>query len=151
MRHETRKIERTPEQLAELKAIRERFQREKPTFEQLRASGDLEGSMPNAAYFGLMAFAVQLRSGREAAGLSLKDVAARTGLDEEVLRQLETGRLGNPSVNTLAWYAHALGKVVTFGLTDQAPASPPAGKKPAAPTPNGGAGTRKKRPAKRRA
>jgi len=34
------KIERTEEEKARLKAVRERFQREKPTAEQLVASGE---------------------------------------------------------------------------------------------------------------
>jgi len=50
MTRKHRKIERTPEQLAELKAVRERFQREKPTRTELEASGEYGPGMPTAAY-----------------------------------------------------------------------------------------------------
>lgn len=37
---EYRKIERSPEEQARIKALRERFQRDKPTIEELEASGE---------------------------------------------------------------------------------------------------------------
>ena len=49
MRREHRKIERTPEQLAELKAVRERFQRDKPTRAQLEAHPNTSLSGPPPA------------------------------------------------------------------------------------------------------
>jgi ribosome-binding protein aMBF1 (putative translation factor) len=117
MRREHRKIERTPEQLAELKAVRERFRREKPTRAQLEASGEYGPGVPTATYFALMAFLKRLRELREAAGLSLADVAERTGMDKAFVSRLELGR-GNPTVDTLARYAAALGKRVVFGVED---------------------------------
>lgn len=70
MKHVHRKTERTPEEAAKLRAVRERYQREKPTPEQLLAEGATfvplgellrrEGSMkPNrfilVGFFGGMA------------------------------------------------------------------------------------------------
>jgi ribosome-binding protein aMBF1 (putative translation factor) len=124
MRREHRKIERTPEQMAELKAVRERFQREKPTRAQLEASGEYGPGMPTVTYFAIQAFLAQMREAREAAGLSLADVAERTGMDKGSVSRLETGH-GNPTVETLARYAAALGKRVVFGMED-------AGSRPAA-------------------
>jgi len=115
MPREFRKIERTPEQLAELKATRERFQREKPTRAQLEASGEYGQGMPTITYFAIMAFLKRMRELREEAGLSLADVAERTGMDKAFLSRLETGQ-GNPTLDTLARYAAALGKRVVFGL-----------------------------------
>ena len=119
MPREHRKIQRTPEQLAELKAVRERFQREKPTRAQLEASGEYGPGMPTVTYFAIMAFLKRMRELREAAGLSLADVAERTGMDKAFLSRLETGR-GNPTLDTLARYAAALGKRAVFGLDNLA-------------------------------
>jgi ribosome-binding protein aMBF1 (putative translation factor) len=118
MRHETRKIERTPEEKARLKAIRERFQREKPSPKTLAESGEYGPPIPTAAYFAVASLVKRLRAEREASGLSLADVAGRTGMDKAALSRLETGRHGNPTIDTLARYAAALGKSVTFGVAD---------------------------------
>jgi ribosome-binding protein aMBF1 (putative translation factor) len=118
MAREFRKTERTPEQLAELKAVRERFQREKPTPEQLVASGEYHPPVPTALYFEIRVLLHRLRQAREAAGLSLADVAERTGMDKAFVSRLETGK-GNPTVETLARYAAALGKRVVFGMEDE--------------------------------
>jgi len=48
------KIERTEEEKARLKAVRERFQREKPTSEQLVASGEYNPPIRQSEYWGLM-------------------------------------------------------------------------------------------------
>jgi len=63
----------------------------------------------------LKTFLKRLRELREAAGLSLADVAGRTGMDKGYVSRLETGR-GNPTVGTLARYAQALGVRVVFGV-----------------------------------
>ena len=117
MPREFRKIDRTPEQLAEIKAVRERFQREKPTRKQLEASGEYGPGMPTAVYFEIKILLHRLRKAREAANLSLADVAERTGMDKAALSRLETGQ-GNPTIDTLARYAAALGKRVVFGVEE---------------------------------
>jgi ribosome-binding protein aMBF1 (putative translation factor) len=118
MRREHRKIERTPEQLAELKAVRERFQREKPTRASLEASEEYGPGLPTVTYFALMGLLKRMRELREAAGLSLADVADRAGMDKAFVSRLETGQ-GNPTVDTLARYAAAIGKRVVFGVEDE--------------------------------
>ena len=45
------KIERTEEEKARLKAVRERFQREKPTSEQLVASGEYNPPIRQSEYW----------------------------------------------------------------------------------------------------
>ena len=45
----------THEDRARHRAIRERFQKERPTLEQLRASGDYVGPIPHGLYLSLMA------------------------------------------------------------------------------------------------
>ena len=72
-----------------------------------------------------MAFLKRMRELREAAGLSLADVAEQTGMDKAFVSRLETGQ-GNPTVETLARYAAALGKRVVFGMEAKAGAGPSA-------------------------
>ena len=46
-------------------------------------------------------FADRLRAGRLAAGLTLRDVEAKTGISNATVSQLETGRTANPSARVL--------------------------------------------------
>ncbi len=52
----------------------------------------------------------QLKEAREAAGLTLADVAERSGLAVESLSRLETGAQTNPTWKTLGTYAAAVGR-----------------------------------------
>jgi DNA-binding XRE family transcriptional regulator len=108
----------TPEDRARHKAIREKFQRERPTPEELFASGEYFGPVPQQAVFELVAALAALKQTREAAGLSLADVAARSGIDKAALSRLENGVSDNPTVLTLMRYAAALGKRLTWSLED---------------------------------
>ncbi len=63
-------------------------------------------------------FVMGLRRERESLGLSLSDVAERAKIDKAALSRLENGQQLNPTVNTLARYARALGKRLTFGLVE---------------------------------
>jgi transcriptional regulator with XRE-family HTH domain len=62
-------------------------------------------------------FLKRLRELREAAGLSLADVAERAGMDKGFVSRLETGQ-GNPTMTTLARYAAVLGQRVVFGVEE---------------------------------
>ena len=112
------KIERTPEEQARLKQVREQFQQQRPSPDELAASGEYNEPIPQGEYLFVRQVAVALRQAREAAGLSLADVEARSGIDKAALSRLETGQQINPTVNTLARYAHALGKKWAWTLTD---------------------------------
>jgi DNA-binding XRE family transcriptional regulator len=101
---------RTAEDIARHKAIRERFQREKPSLEQLVASGEYNEPLPMGEYLSIRQAVFALKEAREAAGLSLAHVAARTGIDKAALSRIETGQNINPTISTLCRYAHALGK-----------------------------------------
>jgi transcriptional regulator with XRE-family HTH domain len=57
-------------------------------------------------------------SAREQAGLSLTDVADRSGIDKAALSRLENGLYSNPTINTLARYAKAIGKRFVPALED---------------------------------
>ena len=61
----------------------------------------------------------QLKAAREAQGLSLPQVAERTGMDRAALWKLETGQRPNPTIQTLVRYAKAVGKRLVVSLTDR--------------------------------
>jgi transcriptional regulator with XRE-family HTH domain len=61
-------------------------------------------------YFVLRQYIQQLKETREAAGFTLADVSARTGMAVEYLSRLETGAQTNPTWKTLGTYANALGR-----------------------------------------
>jgi DNA-binding XRE family transcriptional regulator len=65
-------------------------------------------------YFQLRMCLKQLRDARETAGLTLAQVAEKTGLAAETLSRLETGMLTNPTWKTLALYAVAVGRKLTL-------------------------------------
>lgn len=124
-----RKTERTPEEQARIREIRERFQRERPSLEELVASGDCDPPVPQGAYRELRVLMQKLRTAREGLGLSLADVAEHTGIDKAALSRLETGKQINPTIDTLWRYAQAVGRELTWTVIS--------GAAPAVPKPDG--------------
>jgi DNA-binding XRE family transcriptional regulator len=61
-------------------------------------------------YLVLRDYIRQLKEAREAAGLTLADVSAASGLAVESLSRLETGAQTNPTWKTLGAYAAAVGR-----------------------------------------
>jgi hypothetical protein len=104
-----------------VKGIRDRFQHEKPTPEQLIASGEMESPVSQAAFLATWQAVDALTKARLDAGLSLSQVAARGGLDKATLSRLEAGQQVNPTVDTLSRYALALGRglVLSFPLLER--------------------------------
>lgn len=117
------RVDRTPEELAELRAVRERFQREKPTLQQLLAATGQKEAMPLGEYLHAQELLRALRRERERQQLTLAQLAERTGYDPAVLSRLFTGRQANTTLATVARIANALGKEVVHTLRDM-PASP---------------------------
>lgn len=109
----------TPEDRARHRAIRERFQKERPSLSQLVESGECAPPIPHGIYLSLMAALHDLKKARETAGLSLADVAERSGIDKAALSRLENGVHDNPTVETLMRYAAALGKRLSWTLQDE--------------------------------
>ncbi|HEY1376517.1 MAG TPA: helix-turn-helix transcriptional regulator [Gemmataceae bacterium] len=118
-----RKIDWTPEDRARHKAVREKFQRERPTLGQLVASGEYVGPIAQGVVLDLLQALAELKKARTAAGLSLADVAERSGIDKAALSRLENGIQANPTVETLSRYAAALGKRLRWILEDAPAAS----------------------------
>jgi hypothetical protein len=119
-RGETRKIDRTPEEQARIQALRERFQSERPTHEELIASGEYEGPISQGSLVSYFATVAKLKRERQRQGLTLSDVADRSGLDIGLLSRLENGKVVNPTLTTLWRYADALGRTVTLDVSDPA-------------------------------
>jgi Helix-turn-helix len=119
-RGETRKVDRTAEELARIQALRERFQSERPTHEELIASGDYEGPIPQASLVSYFSTVAKLKRERERQGLTLADISERSGLDVGLLSRLENGKVVNPMLTTLWRYADALGCTVTLDVSEAA-------------------------------
>jgi ribosome-binding protein aMBF1 (putative translation factor) len=84
-------------------------------------TGSFKTSGDGSAMADLVAlrrFIMSLRQERERAGLSLNDVAERARIDKAALSRLENGQQLNPTLNTLARYAGALGRRLTLGLSE---------------------------------
>lgn len=124
-----KKIERSPEDLARIKQLREQYQRERPSLEDLCAAQGVE-PVTLGAYLEAKQLFHRLRQERERAGLSLSDVADRSGMDKAAISRLENGHQPNPTLDTVARYAAAIGKQVVWGIVD-APESPNANVRPA--------------------
>ena len=114
------KVLRSSQELAELKAFREKMKREKPTRAELLSSGEWEPAGTLADVLHELQILRQLKVARQTAGLSLAEVAKRSGIDKAALSRLENGHQANPTLFTLLRYADALGKVLTWTLRKKA-------------------------------
>ena len=111
----TKKPPVSPAELARLR-VRAAETREqlahKPTPSELLTPEELADGAP--FYFELRACVAELKKAREAAGLTLDQVAEKTGLATETLCRLETGTVTNPTWKTLGLYAAAVGRKLTL-------------------------------------
>lgn len=81
--------------------------------EEYRATGTIESAgdpIAVEALLELRRFVSRLREYRESTGITLAEVAERSGIDAPALSRLETGRT-NPTFATLSRYVQALGLV----------------------------------------
>lgn len=99
------------------KLVRERLKHQ-PPIEQVVEPDDLTDASP--FYFVLRSFVASLKTARQRRGLTLADLATRTGLALETLSRLETGALVNPTWQTLTKYAVAVGCNVQLNAEDTA-------------------------------
>jgi DNA-binding XRE family transcriptional regulator len=111
-------IQRTPEQRAEHRAIREAFRDWHPGPEELIASGAAARLGLNVIHFPGQELLRHLKTVRETAGLTLADVSARCGIDQPALSRLENGLNRNPTLDTLWRYAAAVGKRLVLATED---------------------------------
>jgi len=110
---------RTREQKAKDNEVREMFQDWKPGPEELLASGRWQGPIVVEGQQEFWEAIRQLRSCREAQGLTLKDVSERCGIDVATLSKLENGKQANPTLFTMLLYVGALGKRLQFSVGER--------------------------------
>ena len=103
MKRITRDRRLTPEEAAKYNAVREKISEELP--ELIARHHERMATLDQ-----LQELILQLKSAREAKGLSLADLTEITGMDRSALSKLETGQRANPTVETLVRYAEAVGK-----------------------------------------
>lgn len=110
----------TPQQEAEERAVRGRFQAEKPSLQDLVDSGDVATVTSMGEFWELKKTFAALKATRRKKGLSITDMSKLTGMDRGAISRLENGQMANPTIGTVSRYAKALGKRVVVGLADEA-------------------------------
>ena len=113
-----RKTSRTPEQKGRLKALRDKFQAERPSLDDLVESGDYTEPVKHGVTLDALHIAALLKHAREDAHLSLADVSERCGLDRSAISRLENGMYENTTLHTLHRLAQAYGKRFIVQLVD---------------------------------
>lgn len=114
-------IQRTPEELARLKAIRDDFQSRKPSLKELLATGDYTEPIMQRQYMAHLEIANALEVARTSECLSLEDVSQRTGVDVEALIQMEAGTLMDLTLTQLNRVASLFEMHVDIGLQKNIP------------------------------
>jgi DNA-binding XRE family transcriptional regulator len=103
-----REVSRTPEEMAELEAIRDRIQRDRP------GPDDAPSLQRHGDVLALLSVLSSLKRERERRGLTLDEVSRRSGIDKGMLSRLENGKVLNPTVGTLHRYAEAVGATLSM-------------------------------------
>ena len=108
----------TPEQEAAELALRQRLLQEKPSLQDLVDCGDIGQVLTMGEYWELCKTFAGLKALRKLQGLSISDLAERTGMDRAMISRLENGQIDNPTIATMSRYANALGKRIVVSLVD---------------------------------
>jgi DNA-binding Xre family transcriptional regulator len=119
---EFRKVTQSPEEIARLRADRERYQREKPSPLQLLAEGGHDDFIQLGALLELHQAMAWLKKERERQQMTLATLSELTGIDQGALSRLETGKNDNPTYDTISRVAAALGKIIRWSFHDVPPA-----------------------------
>ena len=108
--------ELTPDQKAAVEARRAKRQTAHYQDELARDIAAYRQEYPPLGDPELIEALAELRRERERQGLSLTDMAERTGIDRATISKLETGKIPNPTISTLRTYAKALGRRLAWTL-----------------------------------
>src|SRR5215469_12849993 len=113
---------KTAQERAREQTLRDNLQKAKPTLEDLVRAGecDPDAVMTMGMYFDIQRALQALKRERERCGLTIGEVAKRSGLDRAVVSRLENGKQDNPTVATLMRYAAAIGKRFVWSYEDLA-------------------------------
>jgi len=115
-KHPPKKPNRTPQELARLRKLRERFQQERPSLAALLKSGDYTEPIAQNELVMMLELAAELKKARCKMRLSLTDLAKRSGIDKAALSRIENGQNTNPTVGTLETIARSIGAQLRFEL-----------------------------------
>jgi DNA-binding XRE family transcriptional regulator len=102
---------RTPESREAEAVLRDSLDRELAETGSIATTGE-QIAMEDVVAF--RRFVLDLRKRREDHGLSLDDVASRSGIDKAALSRLESGKHVNPTINTLLRYARAIDEPICW-------------------------------------
>lgn len=121
-RSEFRPNPKTAAERTRERKLRTQLQKEKPSLDDLIRDGecDPDAVMTMGMYFDVQRALQSLKRERERRGLSIADLAARSGLDRAVISRLENGKQDNPTIATLMRYAAAIGKRFVWSYEDLA-------------------------------
>jgi len=108
MNRKTGNARLTDDRIARDAAIREKYQAAKPTPQELEATGEFSEAVAQRQVFDMLELMAKLKALRTKRGLSLTDVAQRSGIDKAALSRLENGHMTNPTLGTIETYAHAV-------------------------------------------
>src|SRR6266404_2069235 len=102
------------------RVFRANLQKERPSLKDLIRNGecDPDAVMTMGMYFDVQSALQALKRERVRCGLSIGDVAERSGLDRAVVSRLENGKQDNPTIATLMRYAAAVGKRFLWSYED---------------------------------
>jgi hypothetical protein len=116
----SRQNNKPPRERVREQHLRDRIQAEKPSLDDLIQSGDCstEDVMTMGMYVDMQTALQALRKERTLRGLSIGDVANRSGLDRAVISRLECGKQANPTMATLMRYAAGIGKRFLWTFKD---------------------------------
>jgi DNA-binding Xre family transcriptional regulator len=109
----------TPQNLKNLRAIREQFQKEKPSLEEALAASGASAPVPLGEYVLLQSILMALKKQRVVLKMSLADLSKRSGIDVATLSKLESGKMNNPTLGTINRVSGALGKRVRCVIEDE--------------------------------
>jgi DNA-binding phage protein len=110
---------RTADEIAGEQKVREVFQGW-PSVKSLIERGEIdpERNTTGSAEEALLKTLSALQVARQSRGLSLTEIARRSGIDPASLSRLEAGKNSNPTFETLSRYAAALGLRLDLSLVE---------------------------------
>jgi DNA-binding Xre family transcriptional regulator len=118
IKHLQSKAQRSAAEIARLRADRARYQRDKPTPEQLLTEGGHSDFVRLGDLLLLHQIVAALKKERVRRKMTLAQLADRTGIDQAALSRLENGKNANPTFETILRIAGALGKTLVCHLQD---------------------------------
>jgi DNA-binding phage protein len=110
---------RTADEIADQQRVRELFA-DWPSAKSLIDSGEIDSERitTRTAEESLLETLGALEKARQSLGLSLTEIARRSGIDLASLSRLEVGKNPNPTFETLSRYAAALGFRLNLSLVE---------------------------------